>query len=187
MRYAILCLALITAALAQEPKSGQPGSAYARIGAVHREISEKSPVAKLSIEQVPRDPRIMNPFKITIQTRLYDTSDHEINYRRIEIAFDFTDLKTGRRAPETALGCAVNFFSDCYTSHMPMSEANGFGKKPGLTIEPHKYFESKDFVDGFYKLSSGQYSVVAYFCAAEREGPECLRSNKIIISVPAEK
>ncbi len=37
-----------------------------------------------------------------------------------------------------------------------------------------------------YILKPGSYSVVDYFCAKQREGPECFKSNKITIIIPPE-
>jgi hypothetical protein len=178
---------LSTTAIAQAPNAGKQESAYRRIGPIHREIVETSPVAKEVIAQIPRDPRILSPFKIAIRVRIYNTSDHEINFQRMDAAFEVTNIKTGKRPPETQLGCAVDFFSDCYTSRMPKSEDNGYGRKPGLTIKPNEFVESTDLLDSYYELSPGVYSVVSYFCAEKREGPECFKSNRINVTVASGK
>lgn len=187
MRNVFLFLALLAVGTAQEPKIGQMESGHTKIGQVHREVAETSPVAKMVIERVARDPRLLSPYKIAVRVRIYNISDHEINYQRWGFTSDVTDIKAGKRAPETPTGCYSHFFSDCYTWSEPMPESGGFGRKPGLTIEPNKYFETTDLLDSNYRLDPGDYSVVGYFCAAEREGPECLKSNKITITVPAEK
>lgn len=184
MKKVILCLALLATGVAQESKTGHQGSADMRIGPIHREIAETSPVAKELIERIVRDPRILSRHKIAIRVRIFNTTDHEINFQRMDAAFDVKNIKTGKRAPETPTGCTVDFFSECYTWTPPNSEANGYGLKPGLTIKPNEFSESTDLLDAYYELSPGKYSVVSYFCAEKREGPECFKSNKITITIP---
>ena len=168
------------------------GAAYGdveqKIGVIHREIAESSPVAKLVIEQVPRNPRWQTPAKIDVQAKTYNTSDHEINFRHCGVYFDVADIKTRKRPPETQIGCREHFFSDCHTWRMPLPDDNGFGQKPGFTIKPGQSRVSADgLVDSEYQLNPGVYSVIAYFCADKQpEEPEYFKSNTITITIAAD-
>jgi hypothetical protein len=173
--------------ISQTPKLGQFVSAYSKaIGPVSREIAETSPVATEMIERVAPDPRILTTNKIAVRYVIRNTTDHEIHYIEPLQTFNVTDVKTGERVPETPFGCSVNFFSKCYTSRMPAGIGNGMGDKSGkprIVVPPHGSVEYVGFLDASYQLSVGEFSVVGYFCADEREGPECFKSNKITITI----
>jgi len=159
----------------------RPGNAYEKIGPVGREIMDKSPVASEAISLTV--PAKGYSYKIAIHAVLTNTSDHEIKYINPSQYYNVVDAETGKRAPETETGCYMNFFSDCFRPSAPSGTA---GSDAVIKIGSHHSYEIKpdDFLDMLYKLVSGRYLVTGYFCAVKQEGPECFKSNTIMITIP---
>jgi hypothetical protein len=180
---ALLALLFTGVSSAQLPPNLGPGSVYVRTGPVHRQIAETSPVATVVIEQTA--PKAgMKQFKIAVRATVHNTTGHELRYVNPSQNYDVTDRKTGKRAPNTDAGCYGNFFMDCYTPSFPVGV--GPSGPPTYVIPPHgsKEIEPLAYIDMDYKLDPGEYTVVGYFCATEREGPECFKSNRITITIP---
>jgi hypothetical protein len=165
-----------------QPPSGQQGNAYRPTGPVNREMADHSPVAVEIIEQI--DPRPGVGYKVAVRATVKNTTNHELQYINPEQFYDVRYSGTGKRVPDTDAGCYYDFLSDCYTRSLPPGIAG-----PGLpkdVIPMHGSIEilPAQYLDMFYQLTPGEYSVVGYFCASQREGPECFKSNTIRIKIP---
>jgi len=113
------------------------------MGPVRREIAESSPWRRSVIGLTTKDPRILSPFKIGIRNVIHNTTNHEICYVAPLQVYDVMNSETGERAPETSVGCSVNFFSECYTSCMPKGIQSA--GKPKITLAPHASSEETYF------------------------------------------
>jgi hypothetical protein len=158
-----------------------PNSPYKSTGPLHRDIAENSPVAKEVIMQTT--PRSGYEYKIAIRATISNITDHPLRYVDAGQYYDVRNRKTGQRPLDTPIGCYVNFFSECYTPSMPVGKTSF--DLPTI-IPPRGSIDTKpdQYIDMYYKLDTGEYTVVGYYCAAEREDPECFKSNTIMITIP---
>ncbi|WP_263366987.1 hypothetical protein [Edaphobacter bradus] len=191
MKSVLVLLAFIASGIQEAPITGHPSPAYERRGAVHREIAESSPFAREVIQQVAPEPGIQfkntasnspQPF-IAIRAVIHNISDHELVYVNPQQFYDVFNSKTGERAPTTDTGCYVNFFLDCYTPTLPRGIPSTGPPKDVIPAHGSKNL-MVGYLDMDYQLAPGTYTVVGYYCATQREGPECFKSNKITISIP---
>jgi hypothetical protein len=180
MKSVLVLLALIASYIQEPPITGHPSPAYER-GAVHREIAESSPFAKEVIKQVAPEPGVQ--FKIAIRAVIHNISNHELVYANSQQFYDVFNIKIGERAPTTATGCYVNFFLDCYTPTLPRGIPSAGPPKDVIPVNGSKNV-MVGYLDMDYQLTPGTYTVVGYYCATQREGPECFKSNRIIITIP---
>jgi hypothetical protein len=179
----VVLLAFLFSGMRQEG-----GRAYEPIGPLHREIADTSPVAALTIRQViPRDPGYLTKAKFEIKATLRNLTEHQLTYVNPQLVFDARNSATGESAPDTPTGCYANFFSKCYTPSAPWGMLST--GPPKHVVPPNGEFEivPPEFIDQYYQLAPGKYDVVGIFCATQREGPECFRSNKITIAVSPEE
>jgi hypothetical protein len=190
MKSVILLSAIFASGMPQESQPGHPVSAYSAVGPVHREVANTSPVAKEVIELIAPK-KGMVQYKIAIRSTLYNLTNHELIYVDPRQYFDVQNLKTGKRADSSPTGCYVNFFLDCYTPSMPIGRpGTGFGvtgtgvPNDVIPAQGSVGITPDDYIDMYYRLEPGEYSVVGIYCASKREGPECFKSNKITIQVP---
>jgi hypothetical protein len=128
----------------------------------------------------------MVQFKIAVHATLQNTSEHELVYVNPQVFFDVRNGRTNRRAPDTPAGCYANFFSKCYTPSMPHGIPSTGLPKDIVPATGSIELKPLAYLDMDYELDPGEYTVVGIYCAAEREGPECFKSNKITITVPSE-
>jgi hypothetical protein len=175
MRFVILVLCFL--ALQQAPVEGHPGGVVVHVGPVNREIADSSPVAKGVIALgIPAQGTL---HKVAIHFEMDNLTTHALHYSDTLVVYDVKNIKTGLRAPETAFGCSVDFFSDCHTIGSPMRP----GSVNHLDIPPGGSFKENHYIDASYYLEAGEYNVIGYACAAQREGPECFKTNTINITV----
>ncbi|WP_263366983.1 hypothetical protein [Edaphobacter bradus] len=182
MKSVLVLLALVASYIQEPPITGHPSPAYERSGAVHREIAESSPFAREVIQQVV--PKPGNQFKISIRAVIHNISNHELVYVNPAQFYDVFNIKTGERAPTTAAGCYGNFFLDCYTPTLPRGIPSTGPPKDVIPVHGSIENVKAGNLDMFYQLTPGPYTVVGYYCATQREGPECFKSNKITITIP---
>jgi hypothetical protein len=181
MKSVLVLSALIASGIQEATLVGHPAERDYKRGAVHREIAESSPFAKEVIQQVAPEPGIQ--FKIAIKAVIRNVSNHELVYVDPQQFYDVFNIKTGERAPTTASGCYVNFFLDCYTRLPPPGTGLGGPPKDVIPVGGSKNM-IVGYLDMDYQLTPGTYTVVGYYCATQREAPECFKSNRIIITIP---
>jgi hypothetical protein len=149
---------------------------------LHREIAEHSPVAVEDIEQIAPRPGV--GYTVAVRATVRNTTNHELQYVNPDQFYDVRYSGTGKRVPDTDSGCYYDFLSDCYTPSPPHG-IPGSGL-PKAIIPPHGSIEipPTQYLDVFYEMNPGEYRVVGYFCASQREGPECFKSDTIKITIP---
>lgn len=183
MKYILIMFGLIAPIMQQASTSltEKNHSAYETVGPIHREISQTSPVATEVIEQTGPSPGYK--YKIRVQATVRNITNHQLVYVDPRQYYDVRVRGTGERAPETAAGCYVNFFSDCYRLSTPKGiPSTGLPKE---IISPRGTIENVDFLDASYELAPGEYTVVGIYCSTQREGPECFKSNTITVTIPS--
>lgn len=170
----VLCsLALKQTPVLQRPRNGE----IIHIGPVNREIADRSPVATAILTHGA--PHRITNHKIAVNITIHNLTDHELSFTDPLEVFDVHNSKTGERAPETPIGCDLNFFSPCHTT-------GGFPRLGGVQVihvPPHGTEEDESYLDIPYQLDPGEYTVLGYVCAAQREGPECFKTNTIKVTV----
>ncbi len=116
---------------------------------------------------------------ISDQTISFDLHSRDKKYFRKGITFLDARDGNGNLAPETEAGCVSHFFSSCHTEYYPK-----FGNPRRWRImEPNAtVVDDYSRLDIDYKISPGEYTVVGYLCGMN-EGPECIKSNAIKITV----
>jgi hypothetical protein len=181
MKSVIVLLAFIASGIQETPQVGHIAERSYPRGAVYREIAESSPFAKVEIQQVAPEPGIQ--FKIAVQSVIHNISNHELVYVNPQVLFDVFDSKTGERAPTTATACYTNFFLDCYTPTPPPGTPSAGPPKDVIPVHGSQKMLI-GYLDLYYQLAPGTYTVVGYYCSTHREGPECFKSNKITITIP---
>jgi hypothetical protein len=183
----LICIALIltfASSDGQQKSNGQNGAEIPPfiprlIGPEHREIGDGSPFSQLVLASAIPDPQSRENF--AVRATLHNLTDHELTFVDVGGAFDVRAGTSGKLAPETAFGCSIDFFSECHTTR----------KRPPwsaivLHVPEHGSLDlGVSYLDPEYILEPGSYTVVEYFCAKQREGPECLKSNAITIDVPS--
>lgn len=150
-------------------------------GPVHRDIAKTSPVATMVISEVPH-PKVSLEGKLLIKASVQNITNHELRYVYPQLFFEVRNSATGALPPITPAGCHGLFFSNCYIARTPSSFSPA--RVPPSIIPAHGMISNSDYIDHYYTLAPGEYSVVGIFCAKEREGPECFRSNEIKVTVP---
>jgi hypothetical protein len=159
-------------------------SAWKPTGPLHREIADSSPVAKEVIEQTSPRPG-MAQYKVAIRATVYNLTNHTLTYENPSQFYEVRSSKTGELAKSTPTGCYVNFFRECYTPSATRG-VSGFGPiEKVIPAQGSVLILPEDYIDMDYVLDPGEYTVVGIYCSTKREGPECFRSNKITIRIPA--
>lgn len=159
------------------------------IGVQQHEIAESSPFASATIAATGATQntyKVGSPINIRFtitnisdQTISFDLHSRDKKYFRKGITFLDARDGNGNLAPETEAGCVSHFFSSCHTEYYPK-----FGNPRRWRImEPNAtVVDDYSRLDIDYKISPGEYTVVGYLCGMN-EGPECIKSNAIKITV----
>jgi hypothetical protein len=149
------------------------------IGIQNRKIADSSPSVSATISPALGPAKAGSAVKVHLVVE--NTSDHEIAFWGALVMFDVRD-ENGKLAPETPEGCALHFFSPCYS----VTEYNGSElSSPLLRLVPHKKLEDDEDLTQEYDLSQpGSYTAVGYLCSLVDQGPGCFRTNTIKITVP---
>jgi hypothetical protein len=153
------------------------------IGVVPQEIADSSPVISATITAPSCAPA--NTFNIgsdiNIHIVLQNRTDHDVRYLEASLRgihglvnYDVRD-NNGDLPPETELGCGRHFFSPCHTE-------TGTRALVPPPIAPKGTLEKDWHLNAEYELAPGTYTVVGYVCGMQ-EGPECFKTNTIIITV----
>jgi Carboxypeptidase regulatory-like domain len=145
------------------------------IGIQNKKIADSSPSVSATISPALGPVKAGSAVKVHIAVE--NTSDHEIAYENALVMFDVRD-ENGKLPPETPEGCTFHFFSPCHTD-------GGMGLPFSGGLIPHKKVEEDEDLTVEYDLSqAGTYTVVGFLCYLVGEGPGCLRTNTIKITVP---
>jgi hypothetical protein len=180
MKTISLLLVFISFGVQQQTVTPDPEYGVPR-GPVHRDVAENSPVATIVISVVPH-PRVSYQGKLLIGASIHNVTNHELHYVYPQLYFEVRNSATGKLPPITPAGCHTLFFSDCYIASTPSSFSPA--NVPPAIIPPQGTINESDYIDHFYTLAPGEYTVVGIFCAKKREGPECFKSNEIEVTVP---
>jgi hypothetical protein len=144
------------------------------IGAVNRTIADSSPYVTATLVA---DDVVYNRTRIPMVLWIKNKSNETITTPVTSVFV--LDVRDGsnNRAPETASGCGVHFFSVCYSAKegpIPMfsQELN-----PGVAAR----FDVA--VTAEYEINKpGKYSVTAYVCDLQPH-PDCFKSNTVRVTV----
>ena len=146
-----------------------------KIGIVHREIAESSPVVSATLSSKATSFQSGGSVKVHLVVR--NTSDHEVPYVGPILVVEIHDA-SGNVSAETDFGCRRHWFSSCHylkgVNRVPLGHGN---------LAPNGRLESDMELSDEYKFDrSGTYTAVGYVSGI-KEGPEYFKTNSVNITI----
>jgi len=151
---------------------------------VHHEIANWSPVAEEMIS-IRTNPWKDGADAVMINVWLFNPTNHEVRFKNVQQFFDVRLSLTGVRAPETPVGCAIHFFSDCFQGNGKASSVPVAAPDTEDVIPPHGMISKIYPVKREYLFKPGSYQVTGVYCAdrVQPDVPECIISDRVPVHI----